>query len=213
MCYFFHFFIREPRLEAGAAQRSSLLIPLEKRGDCHSHRDQPPGKSWATGGLDRRANYLIINDYTGAAAMGRGVAGKTPGNGEAGGGSGENLSEKLLTFATRPHTLIKLKFGQFWPRHMGGASRRSSKVERLICNQGVAGSSPIAGSREALFFIRERYPSGQRGRAVNPLAQPTEVRILPSPPPPLQVAGIAQWPERQPSKLRVAGSSPVSRST
>jgi hypothetical protein len=26
-------------------------------------------------------------------------------------------------------------------------------------------------------------------------------------------AGIAQWPEHQPSKLRVAGSSPVSRST
>ncbi len=26
-------------------------------------------------------------------------------------------------------------------------------------------------------------------------------------------AGIAQWPERQPSKLRVAGSSPVSRSS
>ena len=25
-------------------------------------------------------------------------------------------------------------------------------------------------------------------------------------------AGIAQWPEHQPSKLRVAGSSPVSRS-
>ena len=25
------------------------------------------------------------------------------------------------------------------------------------------------------------YPSGQRGRAVNPLAQPTEVRILPPP--------------------------------
>ncbi len=27
----------------------------------------------------------------------------------------------------------------------------------------------------------ERYPSGQRGRAVNPLAQPSEVRILLSP--------------------------------
>ncbi len=27
----------------------------------------------------------------------------------------------------------------------------------------------------------ERFPSGQRGRAVNPLAKPSEVRILPSP--------------------------------
>ena len=156
--------------------------PLRKGGDWHTHPDRIPVKTWAPGGLDRRADYHIINDYAGAAAMGRGVAGKTRGNGGAAGGSGENLSEKLLTFATRPHTLIKLKFGQFWPRHMGGASRRSSKVERLICNQGVAGSSPIAGSREASSINPERYPSGQRGRAVNPLAQPTEVRILPSPP-------------------------------
>ena len=86
-------------------------------------------------------------------------------------------------------------------------------VEHLICNQGVAGSSPIASSREEKFFSPERYPSGQRGRAVNPLAQPTEVRILPSPPFFPRKAGIAQWPEHQPSKLRVAGSSPVSRSS
>jgi hypothetical protein len=38
---------------------------------------------------------------------------------------------------------------------------------------------------------------------------PSKVRILPSPP---LFAGIAQLVEREPSKLGVAGSSPVSRS-
>ncbi len=47
------------------------------------------------------------------------------------------------------------------------------------------------------------------------MAQPSEVRILPSPPSQKKEslgAGIAQLVEHQPSKLRVAGSSPVSRS-
>ena len=122
------------------------------------------------------------------------------------------FSGKTLTNVLHCSNFIKLKFGQFWPRKWGSRGWRSSMVERLICNQQVAGSSPIASSREGILFFPERYPSGQRGRAVNPLAQPTEVRILPSPPLPLG-AGIAQWPEHQPSKLRVAGSSPVSRST
>ena len=39
---------------------------------------------------------------------------------------------------------------------------------------------------------------------------PSKVRILPSPP--FLFAGIAQLVEREPSKLGVAGSSPVSRS-
>jgi hypothetical protein len=85
-------------------------------------------------------------------------------------------------------------------------------VEQLICNQQVAGSSPIASSK------REGFPSGQRGQTVNLLAQPSEVRILPPPPyspemvAEVKYAGIAQLVERQPSKLNVAGSSPVSRS-
>ncbi len=49
-------------------------------------------------------------------------------------------------------------------------------VEQLICNQQVAGSSPIASSR------MEGFPSGQRGQTVNLLAQPSEVQILPPPP-------------------------------
>jgi hypothetical protein len=86
-------------------------------------------------------------------------------------------------------------------------------VEQLICNQQVAGSSPIASSK------MEGFPSGQRGQTVNLLAQPSEVQILPPPPEALTVtraaanhAGIAQLAERQPSKLNVAGSIPVSRS-
>ena len=57
---------------------------------------------------------------------------------------------------------------------------------------------------------RERFPSGQREQTVNLPAMPSKVRILPSPP---FFAGIAQLVEREPSKLGVAGSSPVSRSS
>ena len=58
---------------------------------------------------------------------------------------------------------------------------------------------------------KERFPSGQREQTVNLPAMPSKVRILPSPP--FLIAGIAQLVERKPSKLGVAGSSPVSRST
>jgi hypothetical protein len=62
---------------------------------------------------------------------------------------------------------------------------------------------------------KERFPSGQREQTVNLPAMPSKVRILPSPPffaAIAQFAGIAQLVEREPSKLGVAGSSPVSRS-
>ena len=51
----------------------------------------------------------------------------------------------------------------------------AQQAEQLICNQQVAGSSPITSSGE-------RFPSGQRGQTVNLLSQTSEVRILPSPP-------------------------------
>ena len=63
----------------------------------------------------------------------------------------------------------------------------------------------------------EGFPSGQREQTVNLSAEPSEVRILP-PPPSISLfrsclsAGIAQLVEHQPSKLRVASSSLVSRS-
>ncbi len=92
-------------------------------------------------------------------------------------------------------------------------------------------------------LVEERFPSGQREQTVNLPAQPSEVRILPSPPANfaseiLQLkikklgmkslkdhkeektyntfhffgCGSSSVVERQPSKLRVAGSNPVSRS-
>ena len=56
----------------------------------------------------------------------------------------------------------------------------AQQVEQLICNQQVAGSSPIASSSMRLYNL-EGYPSGQREQTVNLPAKPTEVRILPPP--------------------------------
>ena len=57
-------------------------------------------------------------------------------------------------------------------------------AEQLICNQQVVGSTPIASS------IVEGFPSGQRGRTVNPLAELSMVRI--HLPPPRIYAEVAQ---------------------
>ena len=64
-----------------------------------------------------------------------------------------------------------------------------------------------------------RYSSGQRGQTVNLLTMSSQVRILLSPHllgnsnlEFIRIAGVAQLVERQPSKLNVAGSNPVSRS-
>ena len=50
-------------------------------------------------------------------------------------------------------------------------------VEQLICNQQVAGSSPITSS-----IHMEEFPSGQRGQTVNLLRLASVVRIHPPPP-------------------------------
>ncbi len=50
----------------------------------------------------------------------------------------------------------------------------AQQAEQLICNQRGGGSIPFGGSME-------RFPSGQREQTVNLPAQPSEVRILPSP--------------------------------
>jgi hypothetical protein len=105
---------------------------------------------------------------------------------------------------------------------------RSSMVEQLICNQQVAGSSPIASS---VGVFSDGFPSGQREQTVNLSSLTSKVRILPRPPK-CQLsnkkcksrihtafmmnrtyAGVAQLVELQPSKLDVAGSRPVSRSS
>src|SRR5213596_3344797 len=107
-------------------------------------------------------------------------------------------------------------------------------VEQLICNQQVKGSSPFvsslpkqrktvrtqqprarrhAGSVVRGSFVRRQgtvgCPSGQREQTVNLPASAYEGS---NPSPTTRRAGVAQLVEHQPSKLRVAGSSPVARS-
>ena len=86
-------------------------------------------------------------------------------------------------------------------------------AERLICNQQVAGSTPIASSRQGYSCESGGVPEWPKGTGCKPVgvayggSNPPLSTIFP------EEAGIAQWPERQPSKLRVAGSIPVSRSS
>ena len=61
-----------------------------------------------------------------------------------------------------------------------GKASVAQSAELLICNQLVGGSNPSAGSRLKNMV---GFPSGQREQTVNLPAQPSEVRILPPPPP------------------------------
>ncbi len=61
-------------------------------------------------------------------------------------------------------------------------------AEQLICNQQVAGSSPITSSRHL-----EGFPSGQRGQTVNLLSVTSVVRIHPPPPKNVQFAHVCRW--------------------
>src|SRR5438067_13583748 len=81
--------------------------------------------------------------------------------------------------------------------------------EQLFCNQQVAGSSPVASSSLQEGEMAERSKAADC-KSAGPC--PTKVRILLSPPVGEQRAGVTQLVESQPSKLLVAGSSPVSRS-
>jgi hypothetical protein len=94
-------------------------------------------------------------------------------------------------------------------------------VEHLFCKQVVRGSSPLASSGRGTHAflpvqISEGCPSGQREQAVN---LPAYAYVGSNPTPstarsnrPRAFAGVAQLVERQPSKLNVVGSSPISRS-
>ena len=77
-------------------------------------------------------------------------------------------------------------------------------VEQLICNQQVAGSSPVLGSSNLGLDSREGYPSGQRGQTVNLLAKPSKVRILLPPP----CRGMEQLVARRAHNPKVVGSNP-----
>ena len=106
---------------------------------------------------------------------------------------------------------------------------RSSMVEQLICYQQVAGSSPFASSVEIRAAIRRvfarrvtsrqvfgRVPERSKGTDCKSVAtgfegsnpSPSTVEMVGD-----EFAGVAQLVELQPSKLDVAGSRPVSRST
>src|SRR5262245_17345140 len=96
---------------------------------------------------------------------------------------------------------------------------RSSMVEQLICNQQVAGSSPIASSVEQCandtHKLLGRVPERSKGTDCKSVATGFE-GSNPSPSTKvgaIEFAGVAQLVELQPSKLDVAGSRPVSRST
>ncbi len=103
-----------------------------------------------------------------------------------------------------------------------------------LASSGLAGSDRVSGRahRECttpnyanVQSLSEGCPSGQREQAVN-LPASAYVGSNPTPSTPqrastnardavvrsVQVAGVAQLVERQPSKLNVAGSTPVSRS-
>ena len=104
---------------------------------------------------------------------------------------------------------------------------RSSGEEQLPCKQWVGGSNPPASASYIKGLQGNssgeqagRYPSGQRGQTVNLLADafggsnpplPTIARSAGKMPG--MVRGNSSAVERQPSKLGVAGSNPVSRST
>ena len=105
---------------------------------------------------------------------------------------------------------------------------RSSEVERLPCKQRVGGSNPLASSScfRHLGSNRAglgRYPSGQRGQTVNllahafggsnpPLPTTSELSDRNGERQSSSAGGNSSAVERQPSKLGVAGSNPVSRS-
>ena len=75
----------------------------------------------------------------------------------------------------------------FGKRHNKTYAGVAQLVEQLICNQQVAGSSPITSStnRDKLLacpLYMGEFPSGQRGQTVNLLSSTSMVRIHSLPP-------------------------------
>ena len=97
---------------------------------------------------------------------------------------------------------------------------RSSTVEQLICNQQVVGSNPIASSTYSIEegWCDEEFVSGWSRGEVPEWPKGADCKSAgdafegSNPSLSTNFAGIAQLVERKPSKLGVAGSSPVSRS-
>jgi hypothetical protein len=79
------------------------------------------------------------------------------------------FSAKALTSVLRSNRLIKLKCGQFWPMVWNLRGWRSSMAERLICNQQVAGSTPIASSRQGYSGESGGVPEWPKGTGCKPV--------------------------------------------
>ena len=95
--------------------------------------------------------------------------------------------------------------------HLSGFAGVAQLAEQLICNQQVAGSSPIAGSTFQTGKYMGRFPSGQREQTVNLPSQTSVVRIHP-PPPFAEMAELADALDSGSSEHYAhAGSSPVFR--
>jgi hypothetical protein len=114
-----------------------------------------------------------------------------------------------------------------------GLGWRSSTAEQLICNQQVVGSSPIASSIQTILRLTlldetelassietarseglrrsgevPEWPKGADCKSAGDAFEGSNPSLSTN----FCFAGIAQLVEREPSKLGVAGSSPVSRS-
>jgi hypothetical protein len=116
--------------------------------------------------------------------------------------------------------------------NLGGLGWRSSTAEQLICNQQVVGSSPIASSIQTILRLTldetelassietarseglrrsgevPEWPKGADCKSAGDAFEGSNPSLSTN----FCFAGIAQLVEREPSKLGVAGSSPVSRS-
>ena len=136
---------------------------------------------------------------------------------------------RLLDYALRLHYPTCLA-------QISGVADVAQLAEHLICNQAVASSSlavssvvtgdssprwRVAGCAALEIGGVAKWPTAADCKSAG--LRPTKVRILPPPCGAVRsrtlggaarrgVAGVAQLVERQPSKLDVAGSSPVSRS-
>jgi hypothetical protein len=116
-------------------------------------------------------------------------------------------------------SLLSSRVGPGSAGEVRGYAGVAQLVEHLFCKQVVRGSSPLASSGEDAVTapsrnVTEGCPSGQREQAVN-LPAHAYVGSNPTPSTARAVrafAGVAQLVERQPSKLNVVGSSPISRS-
>ncbi len=120
----------------------------------------------------------------------------------------------IVPFPLRKAEVCSLQVDGARDSHAGW---RSSTVEQLICNQQVAGSNPIASSTDPKSTGR-RAGVAEWSKAADCKSagvMPTVVQIHPPAPTCVlfnRAGGSNSVVESQPSKLLVAGSSPVSRS-